>query len=128
MRRSSRSYNVKSAQRAFELLEFFAEWRRPSTVKEISNALHYPQSSTSILMRSLHESGFFNHDPRTGMYAPNIRLALATAWIGEQLFPDRSLLRLMEHVQEARGLTVMIGKQDPLHVRRCGASSRRPTC
>lgn len=117
MARTSRSYHVKSAQRVLELLEFFAEWRRPSTIKEICNGLNYPQSSTSILMKSLHESGFFDHDARTGMYAPNLRLALATAWIGEQLFSDHSLLRLMEQIQAACGLTVMIGKQDRLHVR-----------
>lgn len=114
---SARRYSVKSAQRVLELLEFFAEWRRPSTVKEISGGLQYPQSSTSILLKCLHEAGFFDHDERSGMYSPNIRLALATAWIGDQLFSERSLLHLMQQIQTACGHTVMIGKQDRLHVR-----------
>jgi DNA-binding IclR family transcriptional regulator len=117
MQESSRRYSVKSAQRVLALLEFFAECRRPSTVKEICNALGSPQSSTSILMKSLYDAGFFDHDQRSGMYSPNIRLVLATAWIGEQLFSERSLMHLMEQIQAACGHSVMIGKQDRLHVR-----------
>lgn len=111
------TYSVKSAERALELLEFFAEWRRPASVTEISQSLGYPQSSTSVLMKSLTESGYFDHEARTGMYVPNVRLALATAWIGEELFSERSLLRLMEQVLAQCGHTVMIGTLQGLHVR-----------
>lgn len=108
---------VKSAQRVLELLEFFADWRRPASVKEISQSLGYPQSSTSVLMRSLAESGHFDHEPRTGMYVPNVRIALATGWIEEHLFSEQSLLRLMERVLAECGHTVMIGTQKGVHVR-----------
>ena len=108
---------VKSAHRVLELLEFFAEWRRPATVKDISLSLGYPQSSTSVLLRSLKESGHFDHDPRTGLYSPNIRLALATAWIEEQMYSEQSLLRLMQKVLDETGHTVMIGQRQGVHVR-----------
>lgn len=108
---------VKSAHRVLELLEFFAEWRRPATVKDISQSLGYPQSSTSVLLRSLKESGHFDHDPRTGLYSPNIRLALTTAWIEEQLYTEQSLLRMMEMVLNRTGHTVMIGKREGSNVR-----------
>ncbi len=108
---------VKSAHRVLELLEFFAEWRRPATVKDISQSLGYPQSSTSVLLRSLKESGHFDHDPRTGLYSPNIRLALTTAWIEEQLYTEQSLLRMMERVLNRTGHTVMIGKREGSNVR-----------
>lgn len=108
---------VKSAQRVLELLEFFAEWRRPATVKDISQSLGYPQSSTSVLLRSLKTSGYFDHDPRTGLYSPNVRLALATAWIEEQLYTEQSLLRMMEQVLAQTGHTVMIGQREGVHVR-----------
>ncbi len=109
--------SVKSAQRVLELLEFFSEWRQPASVKEISQSLGYPQSSTSVLMKNLLESGYFDHEPRTGMYVPNVRLALATAWISDHLFSEQSLLRLMERVLSACGHTVMIGSQRGVHVR-----------
>ena len=111
------NYNVKSAQRVLELLEFFSEWRRPASVKEISQSLGYPQSSTSVLMKSLTQSGYFDHEARTGMYVPNVRLALATGWIEEHLFSEQGLLRLMERVLGACGHTVMIGTQQGVHVR-----------
>ena len=109
--------SVKSAHRVLELLEFFAEWRRPATVKDICQSLGYPQSSTSVLLRSLKASGHFDHDPRTGLYSPNVRLALTTAWIEEQLYTEQSLLRTMDQVLAQTGHTVMIGQREGVHVR-----------
>lgn len=108
---------VKSALRVLELLEFFAEWRRPASVKEIAQSLGYPQSSTSVLLKCLKDSGYFDHDPRTGMYAPNVRLSLATAWVEEQLYSEQSLLRMMERVLTETGHTVMIGTRQGIYVR-----------
>lgn len=108
---------VKSALRVLELLEFFAEWRRPASVKEIAQSLGYPQSSTSVLLKSLKDMGYFDHDPRTGMYVPNVRLSLATAWVGDQLYSEQSLLRMMEGVLAETGHTVMIGTRQGVHVR-----------
>ncbi len=109
--------SVKSARRAMELLEFFAEWRRPASVKEVCQSLGWPQSSTSVLLRALADAGFYDQDPRTGMYAPSVRILLAAEWIGEHLFSDHSLLGLMEKVHGQTGHTVMIGAQHGLHVR-----------
>lgn len=108
---------VKSAQRVLELLEFFAEWRRPANVKEVAQTLGYPQSSTSVLLKSLKDSGYFDHDARTGMYVPNVRLALATAWIEEQLYTEQSLLRMLERVLAQSGHTVMIGTRQGINAR-----------
>lgn len=108
---------VKSAQRVLELLEFFAEERRPASVGVIAQTLAWPQSSTSVLLRGLCETGYFDQDPRTGLVAPNARIALATAWIQEHLYSEHNLLRLMESVREQTGHTVMIGVRRGVHVR-----------
>ncbi|CAN0621204.1 Helix-turn-helix domain-containing protein [Burkholderia multivorans] len=108
---------VKSAHRVLELLEYFAETRRPATVKEISQSLGYPQSSTSVLMKSLAEAGYLDHESRTGLYVPNLRVALATAWIQEEMYSAQSLLRLMRSVLDRCGHTVMIGAQHGTQVR-----------
>ena len=108
---------VKSAQRVLELLEFFAEERRPAPVGLIARSLGWPQSSTSVLLKGLAESGYFDHDARTGLYAPNVRIALATAWVQEHLYSEHKLLRLMEGVLEQTGHTVMIGNRRGVHVR-----------
>lgn len=108
---------VKSAQRVLELLEFFAEWRRGATVKEISQSLGWPQSSTSMLLKCLRDSGHFDHDARTGLVQPNVRLALATAWTTEHLYTERPLLQLMQQVLDGSGHTVMIGRLQGAQVR-----------
>jgi DNA-binding IclR family transcriptional regulator len=108
---------VKSAQRVLELLEFFAEERRPTAVGVIAQATGWPQSSTSVLLKGLAETGYFDHDSRTGLYAPNVRLALATAWLQEHQYSEHHLLRLMEGVLERTGHTVMIGTRRGVHVR-----------
>lgn len=108
---------VKSAQRVLALLEFFAEERGPAAVGVIAQSLGWPQSSTSVLLKGLSDTGYFDHDPRTGMYAPNVRIALATAWIQEHLYSEHQLLRLMETVREQTGHTVMIGARHGVHVR-----------
>lgn len=108
---------VKSAQRVLELLEFYAEERRPAAVGEVARALGWPQSSTSVLLRGLADTGYFDHDPRTGLYAPGARVALATGWIQEHLYSEHNLLRLMEGVRDQTGHTVMIGVRRGVHVR-----------
>ncbi|MBB6564125.1 DNA-binding IclR family transcriptional regulator [Acidovorax soli] len=111
------SVQVKSAQRVLDLLEFFAEERRPASVGVIAQSLGWPQSSTSVLMKCLAESGHFDLDAQAGQYAPSVRLALATAWIQEHQYSERNLLRLMEQVQAETGHTVMVANRRDTHVR-----------
>lgn len=108
---------VKSALRVLELLEFFAEERRPAAVGEIAQALGWPQSSTSVLLRCLVEAGYVDQDRRSGLFVPNVRVALAAAWIQDDLYSEHNLLRLMERVRDLTGHTVMIGTRRGLHVR-----------
>lgn len=108
---------VKSAHRVLELLEFFADEQRGATVKEISQSLGYPQSSTSVLLKGLGQAGYFDHDPRTGLYEPNVRLSLITSWIEQRVFSEQSLLRMMQKIIDACGHTVMIGKLEGCQVR-----------
>jgi IclR family transcriptional regulator, acetate operon repressor len=108
---------VKSAQRVLDLLEFFADERRPASVGVIAHSLGWPQSSTSVLLKGLAETGYFDHDSRTGQYVPNVRIALATAWLQEHVYSEQNLLRLMETVLERTGHTVMIGSRRGVHVR-----------
>jgi DNA-binding IclR family transcriptional regulator len=108
---------VKSAQRVLELLEFFAEERRPTAVGVIAQSLGWPQSSTSVLLKGLADTGYFDHDARTGLYAPNVRILLAMAWLQEHLYSEHNLLGLMEGVLKRTGHTVMIGTRRGVHVR-----------
>lgn len=54
-----------------------------------------------MLLRGLAEPGYFDHDGRTGLYAPNVRIGLATAWMQEHLYSEHNLLRLMDEGSRA---------------------------
>src|SRR3546814_12145725 len=67
---------VKSAGRALQILEYFDDARREANMIDISRALHYPESSTSILLRSLVALGYLDYDRRKRTYRPNSRVRL----------------------------------------------------
>src|SRR5690606_41118792 len=61
---------VKSAGRALQILEYFDAVQREASVSEISRALHCPQSSTSVLLRSLVHLGYLQNDRYRRTYYP----------------------------------------------------------
>ncbi|MEQ9814035.1 MAG: helix-turn-helix domain-containing protein [Azospirillaceae bacterium] len=108
---------VKSARRVFEILELFAKERRELTVIEVADALGFPQSSTSALMRTMAALGYLHYDTRQRSYQPSARLPLITSWIGQHLFRQGRILRLMEDLSRATGETIILGIENGLNVR-----------
>ncbi len=70
---------VKSAHRVLLVFEFFAERQLPASAMEIAINLNLPQSSTSMLLRSLVSVGYLGYDSETRLYAPTLRLPLMAA-------------------------------------------------
>ncbi|UGY01034.1 IclR family transcriptional regulator [Bradyrhizobium quebecense] len=103
---------VKSAMRSFAVLEFFRERKRAASVTEIASALEMPQSSTSVLLRSLVELNYLEYDRRTRRFIPSYRVNLLGDWIRRSPFRDTKLTDLMEELWTATGgETVMLGQQ-----------------
>lgn len=73
--------SVKSALRAVRVFEFFLETRRSATAKEIAAGLEIPQSSTSMLLRSLRDHGYLDYDPKDRTYLPTPRVTLLGTWL-----------------------------------------------
>lgn len=107
---------IKSARRVLEVFEFFAERRRPARVSEIVEALGYPQSSTSALLRSLVQLKYLEFDADARTFRPTLRVAFLGGWVHDQLFSDRSLLKLLEGLKEATDHTVLVGMQNDIYV------------
>ena len=100
---------VKSAERTLRVFEFFALERRPATAAEIENALGLPQSSTSMLLRSLLDLGYLEQRPGR-LYFPTLRLAVLGHWLEED--PEIGFFtRKLEQLRDETGETVMIGRQ-----------------
>ena len=62
---------VKSGARVVEILELFAEERRPLSATEIGAALDYPKSSASLLLHTLVECGWLSLNSESMRYFPH---------------------------------------------------------
>jgi DNA-binding IclR family transcriptional regulator len=107
--------SVKSARRVFEVLEFFTARRPQANAKEVAEALGYPQSSTSELLRSLVNLGYLNCSRR--IYRPSVRVALLGSWILPSLFRNGRLFNLMEDIAQEANENVILATQIGLVVR-----------
>jgi DNA-binding IclR family transcriptional regulator len=103
---------VKSAVRVLEILEFFDEVQRPANVVTVSEALGYPQSSTSALLRSLVATGYLQVDRRSRTYTPTDRVSLLGSWINPPLFAEASLPRLMRAITVRTGALVLLSARN----------------
>jgi IclR family transcriptional regulator, acetate operon repressor len=100
---------VKSAARVIEVFEYFDRIRRAATVTEVARALGYPQSSTSVLLRSLVELGYLEQDEGRRSYLPTPRVTLLGSWIEPLLAPGGEIMRLMDELGEQTGETIFLG-------------------
>lgn len=107
---------VKSAGRALEILEYFDDLQRHSTVMEIADALGYPQSSTSALLRSLVTLGYLNYDAYSRTYITSSRVALLGNWVNSPFFAEGAIISMMKELNEQTHNTVVVGMRNGLHV------------
>lgn len=107
---------VKSAARVIEVLEFFRDQRKPHSLKQISETLGYPQSSTTVLLKSLVTLGYINYDRVRRVYFPTLRVASLGDWIGHALLGRGRLLEAMQDVFHATGETVSIAVQNDVYM------------
>ncbi|HEY4318883.1 MAG TPA: IclR family transcriptional regulator C-terminal domain-containing protein [Herbaspirillum sp.] len=105
------SLNVKSAKRLIDLLEYFADRRASATAAEITADLDLPQSSTSILLRSLVQNGYLSFEPQSRKYKPTIRVSLLGSWLLNDASQQVSPLSIMEALHRATGDTIVLGAQ-----------------
>lgn len=92
--------SVKSALRAVQVFEFFLEVRRSATAKEIANSLAIPQSSTSMLLRSLRDHGYLDYDHKERTYLPTPRVTLLGAWLDTGPIRDGRLIDALNWLSE----------------------------
>ena len=102
---------IKSAMRTLALLEFFRRTKAAASVTEISAALGIPQSSTSVLLKSLVSLNYVEYDSGTRTFLPSYRVALLGDWIQRARFGDERITDIMDQLQADTGETVMLGQQ-----------------
>jgi DNA-binding IclR family transcriptional regulator len=97
--------------RTLELLEYFRDRQTPATVVEVSTALHIPQSSASVLLKTLVSLNYLDYNPIDRRFLPSYRVTLLGDWIQRARFGDQRLTDIMEALREDTGETVMLGQQ-----------------
>ncbi len=106
---------VKSAGRVLEILEFFDELQREARVGEIAERLDYPQSSTSVLLKSLVQLGYLDYDGESRTYLPSPRVTLLGAWLGAGPVRDGGLIRMMEELNRSTGECVFVATRNGIY-------------
>jgi len=105
---------VKSALRVLEILELFDAERRPLRVTDVVRRLDVPQSSASMLLKTLVVRGYLDYDVATREYCPSARVSFLGAWaVGE---PGRRevLIEAMRALADETGETVLLGRRSGL--------------
>lgn len=109
MTRASNEGSIKSARRVIELLEYFDIGRQEATVGEVSRELGYPQSSTSMLMKSLVDLGYLDYDGERRTFRLSPVVPLLGAWVQPEIFHSGRLFTLMNDLHRQTGELVAIG-------------------
>ena len=105
---------VKSAGRAFEVLELFRGARRQMSAAEIGEALGYPKSSTNALLRSLVSLGYLVLNARTLRYFPSLSVTRLGDWIPSVVLASGDAFEILAEVHGATQETVTLVVQNDL--------------
>ena len=107
---------VKSAVRAIEVLELFSRERRPLTLSEIIEALGYPQSSTTVMLKSLLAIGYLNYNLERKTYYPNVSVTRLGDWIPESRIVCGPIQELMRDMHERTTESISIAVQNDINI------------
>ena len=107
---------VKSAARAFRIMEYFDEIRRPARANEIAVRLALPQSSTSVMLNSLVRLGYLDFDRHDHTYLPSLRISVLASWRDSGRFRDVSLNAFIERLAHETGLSVGVSRLSGIYV------------
>lgn len=107
---------VKSAGRAFEVLELFRRERRQLSAAEIGQALGYPKSSANALLKSLVALGYLVLNARTLQYFPSLSVTGLGDWIPSVVLAAGDAYEILAEVHAATQETVTLTVQTDLSV------------
>lgn len=89
---------VKSATRAFEMLEYFKLSQQARSMSELASDLGYPKSSTTVLLKTLVKMGYLNYDRSRRVYFPTPKVTALGDWVPRALFGSGKVLDAMNDV------------------------------
>jgi DNA-binding IclR family transcriptional regulator len=103
---------VKSAARVLQILELFDVLRREALVSEVTELLDFPQSSTSVLLRSMVTMGYMHYNRETRAYSPTTKVALLGNWVNSPLVGNGVLVQLMYRLNQRTGQAIILAARN----------------
>ena len=107
---------VKSATRAIEVLEYFKLSQQPRSMSELAADLGYPQSSATVLLKTLVKLGYLNFDRQNRVYFPTPKVTSLGEWIPKVLFGSGKIIAAMKDVHAATGEGVFLGTKNDVYL------------
>ncbi|GGM12318.1 transcriptional regulator [Pseudooceanicola nanhaiensis] len=107
---------VKSAARAFEILDYFRLSRQPRSMSELAAGLGYPLSSTTVLLKTLVKLGYLNYDRRARVYFPTTKVTGLGDWIPKALFGSGQVIDAMHDLHAATGEGIFLGAKNDVYL------------
>lgn len=108
--------SVKSAMRVTEVLELFSRERESLSATDIGEKLGYPKSSTSLLLRTLVDTGWLSLNSESMQYFPTLRVSALGDWLPAALFGGESTDRLVEELWETTRETATLSIPNGVHM------------
>ncbi|MCP1472398.1 DNA-binding IclR family transcriptional regulator [Sphingobium sp. OAS761] len=105
---------VKSAGRVIRILELFDVLRREAPAYQVSELLDLPQSSTSVLLRSMVVMGYLQFNPKTRAFKPTTRVALLSNWVNGAMIRDGLLMRLLQRINARTNQAVVVAVRNQI--------------
>lgn len=106
---------VKSAARVLQVFELFNDIERPARAGEIAARLGYPQSSTSVLLKTLVQLGYLEFSDRDRTYQPSARVALLGAWRATRSGSLAPIVNAMQEISDETGMTITLASRTGLY-------------
>lgn len=103
---------IKSSGRSLELLELFRDNQHPLRLTEIAAQLSLPQSSASMLVRSMVSIGYLVYATQSRSFIPSMRLTLLGNWLNDNAFAHGNLKTLIEAISHLTGDTVILATRN----------------
>lgn len=110
------SHQVKSALRALEILEYFKLNQQRRSMSEIAHDLGYPQSSATVLLKTLITLGYLSYDRQERAYFPTPKVTSLGDWIPLALFGTGKILEAMRDAHTATGEGIFIGTKSDIYL------------
>jgi DNA-binding IclR family transcriptional regulator len=108
--------SVKSATRAFEILEQFDQVQRPLRLKELTETLGYPTSSVAALLKSMTSQGYLAFNPKSHAYVPTSRVSKLASWIPARTFEQGVVLQSLQALQRQTNELVLLATEAGIYL------------